>query len=115
MINIVQLWQLAVPLQRQRVVFEQKSYRCDLKRAAQFPVVMTYTFHKPLKSSKNLKGQLGPPVNHVTFFDQKRSVEAACESTDVFCTKRGQLEPGRFVKCTQVDSRAERRWREVRR
>ena len=49
MINIVQLWQLAVPLQRQRVVFEQKSYRCDLKRSAQFPVVMTYTFHKPSK------------------------------------------------------------------
>ena len=74
MINIVQLWQLAVPLQRQRVVFEQKSYRCNLKRAAQFPVVMTKTFHKPLKSSKNLKGQLGPPVNQVTFLDQRRSV-----------------------------------------
>ena len=84
MINIVQLWQLAVPLQRQRVVFEQKSYRCDLKRSAQFPVVMTYTFHKLLKSSKHLKGQLGPPVNHVTFLDQRRSVEAACKSTDVF-------------------------------
>ena len=50
LINIVQLWQLAVPLQRQRVVFEQKSYRCNLKRAAQFPVVMTKTFHRPLKS-----------------------------------------------------------------
>ena len=49
MINIVQLWQLAVPLQRQRVVFEQKNYRCDLKKAAQFPVVMTYTFYKLLK------------------------------------------------------------------
>ena len=102
MINIVQLWQLAVPLQRQRVVFEQKSYRCDLKRSAQFPVVMTYTFHKLLKSSKHLKGQLGPPVNQLTFF----------------CTMRGQLEPrapGRFVKCTQVDSQAERRRGEVRR
>ena len=34
--------------------------------------------------SKHLKGRLGPPVSHVTFFNQRRSVGAPRESRHVF-------------------------------
>ena len=36
------------------------------------------------KISKHLKGQLGPPVNHLTFCTQRRSIGAPRESSDVF-------------------------------
>ena len=36
------------------------------------------------RKSKHLKGRLGPPVSHVTFFNQRRSVGAPRESRHVF-------------------------------
>ena len=49
---------------------------------ADFPVSDENTYFQ--SPSKHLKGQLGPRVGHITFFNQRRSVVSPCLSHNVF-------------------------------